>query len=106
MYGGEYVYISEFRSLDDYGSFYNGRIRCKTNISNRFFSISLLKFSRFDLTHYSYSVKILFIVFMILTPILLLNMLIASMGNTYQRIITISEKERIRQVIDQVVFFD
>jgi hypothetical protein len=35
---------------------------------------------------------------MILTPILLLNMLIASMGNTYQRVITISEKERIRQV--------
>lgn len=43
-------------------------------------------------------VKILFIIFMILTPILLLNMLIASMGNTYQRIITISERERIRQV--------
>ena len=35
---------------------------------------------------------------MILTPILLLNMLIASMGNTYQRVISISEKERIRQV--------
>jgi hypothetical protein len=27
-------------------------------------------------------------------------MLIASMGNTYQRIITISEKERIRQVFE------
>ena len=38
---------------------------------------------------------------MILTPILLLNMLIASMGNTYQRIITISEKERIRQVCER-----
>jgi hypothetical protein len=36
---------------------------------------------------------------MILTPILLLNMLIASMGNTYQRVIAISEKERIRQVL-------
>lgn len=35
---------------------------------------------------------------MILTPILLLNMLIASMGNTYQRVISISEKERNRQV--------
>ena len=43
---------------------------------------------------------------MILTPILLLNMLIASMGNTYQRIITISEKERIRQVIGDVFLFD
>jgi hypothetical protein len=38
---------------------------------------------------------------MILTPILLLNMLIASMGNTYQRVIAISEKERIRQVFDK-----
>jgi len=43
-------------------------------------------------------VKPLFIVFMVLTPILLLNMLIASMGNTYQRVIAISEKERQRQV--------
>lgn len=42
---------------------------------------------------------------MILTPILLLNMLIASMGNTYQRIITISEKERIRQVRNMTVRF-
>ena len=58
----------------------------------------VLQFSRFDLTHHAYLVKTLFIVFMILTPILLLNMLIASMGNTYQRVITISEKERIRQV--------
>ncbi|CAF3946365.1 unnamed protein product [Rotaria magnacalcarata] len=61
------------------------------------FTMGEFDFSRFDSTHYSYLVKILFIVFMILTPILLLNMLIASMGNTYQRIITISEKERIRQ---------
>ncbi|CAF3351949.1 unnamed protein product [Rotaria sp. Silwood1] len=61
------------------------------------FTMGEFDFSRFDLTHYSYLVKSLFIVFMILTPILLLNMLIASMGNTYQRIITISEKERIRQ---------
>ncbi|CAF0923689.1 unnamed protein product [Rotaria sordida] len=61
------------------------------------FTLGEFDFSRFDLTHYSYLVKILFIVFMILTPILLLNMLIASMGNTYQRVIAISEKERIRQ---------
>ncbi|CAF3347301.1 unnamed protein product [Rotaria socialis] len=61
------------------------------------FTMGEFDFSRFDLTHYSYLVKILFIVFMILTPILLLNMLIASMGNTYQRVIAISEKERIRQ---------
>ncbi|UJR10551.1 hypothetical protein I4U23_014751 [Adineta vaga] len=61
------------------------------------FTMGEFDFSRFDLTHYSYLVKILFIIFMILTPILLLNMLIASMGNTYQRIITISERERNRQ---------
>ncbi|CAF1007928.1 unnamed protein product [Adineta ricciae] len=61
------------------------------------FTMGEFDFSRFDLTPYAYLVKILFIIFMILTPILLLNMLIASMGNTYQRIITISERERIRQ---------
>ena len=42
---------------------------------------------------------------MILTPILLLNMLIASMGNTYQRVIAISEKERIRQVLLKLKVF-
>ncbi|CAF3551992.1 unnamed protein product [Adineta steineri] len=61
------------------------------------FTMGEFDFSRFDLTHYSYLVKCLFVVFMILTPILLLNMLIASMGNTYQRVIAVSEKERVRQ---------
>ncbi|UJR35317.1 hypothetical protein I4U23_028078 [Adineta vaga] len=61
------------------------------------FTMGEFDFSLFDVTPYSYLVKSLFIVFMILTPILLLNMLIASMGNTYQRVIAISEKERIRQ---------
>ncbi|CAF0985740.1 unnamed protein product [Didymodactylos carnosus] len=61
------------------------------------FTMGEFDFSKFDVTHYAFLVKSLFIVFMILTPILLLNMLIASMGNTYQRVIAISEKERQRQ---------
>ncbi|CAF4221653.1 unnamed protein product, partial [Didymodactylos carnosus] len=61
------------------------------------FTMGEFDFSKFDVTHYAYLVKSLFIVFMVLTPILLLNMLIASMGNTYQRVIAISEKERQRQ---------
>jgi hypothetical protein len=40
-------------------------------------------------------------VFAILVPILLLNMLIAMMGNTYQQVISKSEKEWKLQVIRQ-----
>lgn len=38
-----------------------------------------------------------FVIFMMVMPILLLNMLIAMMGNTYMNIIAKSEKEWIRQ---------
>lgn len=38
--------------------------------------------------------------FMILVPILLLNMLIAMMGNTYAHVIEQSEKEWMKQVND------
>ena len=43
--------------------------------------------------------KAVFIIFMIMVPILLLNMLIAMMGNTYSQVIERSEKEWIKQVI-------
>uniref|UniRef100_A0A8D9AWS3 Transient receptor potential cation channel subfamily V member 6 n=1 Tax=Cacopsylla melanoneura TaxID=428564 RepID=A0A8D9AWS3_9HEMI len=41
--------------------------------------------------------KIVFTVFMVLVPILLLNMLIAMMGNTYAHVIEQSEKEWMKQ---------
>ena len=52
----------------------------------------------FDLTRYALLTKLVFAVFMILVPILLLNMLIAMMGNTYQSVIAKSEKEWRKQV--------
>lgn len=42
--------------------------------------------------------KAVFILFMIMVPILLLNMLIAMMGNTYSQVIERSEKEWVKQV--------
>ena len=42
--------------------------------------------------------KIVFVLFQILIPILLLNMLIAMMGNTYAIVIEKSEKEFLKQV--------
>ena len=42
--------------------------------------------------------KIVFVLFQILIPILLLNMLIAMMGNTYASVIEKSEKEFLKQV--------
>lgn len=42
--------------------------------------------------------KMVFAIFMVLVPILLLNMLIAMMGNTYAHVIEQSEKEWVKQV--------
>lgn len=42
--------------------------------------------------------KTVFAIFMVLVPILLLNMLIAMMGNTYAHVIEQSEKEFVKQV--------
>lgn len=50
-------------------------------------------------------IRIVFLIFAILTPILLLNMLIAMMGNTYQQVISRSEKEWKRQVCSFSSFY-
>ena len=56
------------------------------------------KLPEFDEMYYSDFCKVLFVFFIILMHILLINMLIAMMGNTYQQIIKKSEKEYYRQV--------
>lgn len=48
-------------------------------------------------TTYPNLAKTVFVIFMIFVPILLLNMLIAMMGNTYARVIEQSEKEWMKQ---------
>lgn len=45
----------------------------------------------------------MFLIFMVLVPILLLNMLIAMMGNTYAHVIEQSEKEWVKQVRKHIV---
>ena len=57
-----------------------------------------LQYEDFSQTRIPVLTKAVFAVFAILVPILLLNMLIAMMGNTYQQIISRSEKEWRRQV--------
>ena len=42
--------------------------------------------------------KMVFVIFQILIPILLLNMLIAMMGNTYAIVISTADKEFLKQV--------
>ncbi|XP_076181975.1 transient receptor potential cation channel subfamily V iav isoform X4 [Ptiloglossa arizonensis] len=57
-------------------------------------------FARYtDLGHTTYPnlAKTVFAIFMVLVPILLLNMLIAMMGNTYAHVIEQSEKEWVKQ---------
>ncbi|XP_052781748.1 transient receptor potential cation channel subfamily V member 5-like isoform X2 [Mya arenaria] len=64
------------------------------------------KYHDFDLTRYALLTKLVFAVFMILVPILLLNMLIAMMGNTYQSVIIKSEKEWRKQWAKIVVVLE
>ncbi|CAB0045322.1 unnamed protein product [Trichogramma brassicae] len=63
------------------------------------FSITLGDYSYTDLsmTTYPNLSKTVFAIFMVLVPILLLNMLIAMMGNTYAHVIEQSEKEWMKQ---------
>ncbi|OWF42778.1 Transient receptor potential cation channel subfamily V member 6 [Mizuhopecten yessoensis] len=64
------------------------------------------KYQDFNNTKYAWLTKMVFAVFMILVPILLLNMLIAMMGNTYQMVIQKSEKEWRKQWAKIVVVLE
>ena len=57
----------------------------------------LFQFEEFNLTRAPWLTKIVFILFMILTPILLLNMLIAMMTTTIEEITRKAEKDWIHQ---------
>ncbi|XP_034241411.1 transient receptor potential cation channel subfamily V member 6 [Thrips palmi] len=63
------------------------------------FQITLGDYNYPDLSNTTYPAlsKTVFAIFMVLVPILLLNMLIAMMGNTYAHVIEQSEKEWMKQ---------
>ncbi|XP_015434191.1 PREDICTED: uncharacterized protein LOC107189994 [Dufourea novaeangliae] len=63
------------------------------------FQITLGDYNYTDLSYTTYPnlAKTVFAIFMVLVPILLLNMLIAMMGNTYAHVIEQSEKEWVKQ---------
>ncbi|GFO42754.1 transient receptor potential cation channel subfamily v member 6, partial [Plakobranchus ocellatus] len=64
------------------------------------------KYEVFSYSHHSWLTKIIFALFMILVPILLLNMLIAMMGNTYTQVISKSTKEWWKQWAKIVVVLE
>jgi len=64
----------------------------------RLIFVSFLQYPDLALTTYPALAKTVFTVFMVFVPILLLNMLIAMMGNTYAHVIEQSEKEWMKQV--------
>ncbi|XP_076181972.1 transient receptor potential cation channel subfamily V iav isoform X2 [Ptiloglossa arizonensis] len=68
------------------------------------FQITLGDYNYTDLGHTTYPnlAKTVFAIFMVLVPILLLNMLIAMMGNTYAHVIEQSEKEWVKQRVGKV----
>ena len=57
----------------------------------------LFQYEDFSKSPYQAMAKTIFVLFQILIPILLLNMLIAMMGNTYAIVIEKSEKEFLKQ---------
>ncbi|XP_046142105.1 uncharacterized protein LOC114873115 isoform X2 [Osmia bicornis bicornis] len=63
------------------------------------FQVTLGDYNYTDLSYTTYPnlSKMVFAIFMVLVPILLLNMLIAMMGNTYAHVIEQSEKEWVKQ---------
>lgn len=65
-------------------------------LNSRF--LQLTQYAELSQTIYPALSKTVFTIFMILVPILLLNMLIAMMGNTYSHVIEQSEKEWMKQV--------
>ncbi|GFS23202.1 transient receptor potential cation channel subfamily V member 6, partial [Elysia marginata] len=64
------------------------------------------KYEVFSYSHHAWLTKIIFALFMILVPILLLNMLIAMMGNTYTQVISKSTKEWWKQWAKIVVVLE
>ncbi|XP_054004500.1 transient receptor potential cation channel subfamily V member 5 isoform X3 [Hylaeus anthracinus] len=68
------------------------------------FQITLGDYNYTDLGYTTYPnlAKTVFAIFMVLVPILLLNMLIAMMGNTYAHVIEQSEKEWVKQRVGKV----
>ncbi|CAF0893285.1 unnamed protein product [Brachionus calyciflorus] len=64
------------------------------------------RLTEFDKLYYSDFTKVVFVSFMILMHILLLNMLIAMMGNTYHQIIKKSEKEWRRQWSQVIILLE
>ena len=56
------------------------------------------QFGELSRSPYASVMLVTFVLFMVLVPILLLNMLIAMMGNTYATVVQQSEKEWVKQV--------
>lgn len=54
---------------------------------------NVLQYEELRNSYYHWLTQLFFVLFMILMPILLLNMLIAMMGNTYSLVISESERE-------------
>lgn len=80
------------------------RLSCFQSFNRaRIISITIMandcSFQYTDLSYTTYPnlSKMVFAIFMVLVPILLLNMLIAMMGNTYAHVIEQSEKEWVKQ---------
>lgn len=67
------------------------------------FIACLLQYADLSNTTYPNLSKTVFAIFMVLVPILLLNMLIAMMGNTYAHVIEQSEKEFVKQVGVEII---
>lgn len=76
---------------------------CRRSVYPAAFIACSLQYADLSNTTYPNLSKTVFAIFMVLVPILLLNMLIAMMGNTYAHVIEQSEKEFVKQVGVEII---
>lgn len=59
----------------------------------------IFQYEEFKCANYEALTKMLFVLYMVIMPIMMINMLIAMMGNTYTTVIAQAEKAWRQQVI-------
>ncbi|XP_046356888.2 transient receptor potential cation channel subfamily V member 6-like [Haliotis rufescens] len=96
-----------FRDVDTDNSDVQKFSTLEDTVMNLFqMTLGEFKYEAFNYARYPQLTKIVFAFFMFLVPILLLNMLIAMMGNTYTQVISKSEKEWRKQWAKIVVVLE
>ena len=95
LFGFSQAFHFIMKSTDEEGMYAN---YMTTWIALFHMTLGEYEYDELDESPYPSMAKMVFVLFQILIPILLLNMLIAMMGNTYAIVISTADKEFLKQV--------